>query len=305
MFHKVSVSLTLCFILILLKGRGRYIMAIATLKLKDYKKDASPTEVAVIDFILKNAEETSQMTIYNLAEKTFSSPSTIIRLCKKNGYTGFKDFIKDLIYEQAVRVNYKDKHLTELTRTDEIEEIINKVTHENILSLEETLKLVDYEVIIKVVNEIFKCEKLTIFGIGASLIVAKDAQLKFTRINKMSYVSEDWHTQLLMAKNMNENDLALVISYSGQTEEMVTCTEIAKDNGATVISITNTKESPINQLADYAIYVASNEYSFRSGAMSSRISQLNIIDILYTSYINKKYEQSLEILEKTQIKKEG
>lgn len=280
-------------------------MAIATLKLKDYKKDASPTEVAVIDFILKNAEETSQMTIYNLAEKTFSSPSTIIRLCKKNGYTGFKDFIKDLIYEQAVRVNYKDKHLTELTRTDEIEEIINKVTHENILSLEETLKLVDYEVIIKVVNEIFKCEKLTIFGIGASLIVAKDAQLKFTRINKMSYVSEDWHTQLLMAKNMNENDLALVISYSGQTEEMVTCTEIAKDNGATVISITNTKESPINQLADYAIYVASNEYSFRSGAMSSRISQLNIIDILYTSYINKKYEQSLEILEKTQIKKEG
>lgn len=280
-------------------------MAIATLKLKEYKKDASPTEMAIIDYILKNAEETSQMTIYNLAEKTFSSPSTIIRLCKKNGYTGYKSFIKDLIYEQAVRVNYKDKHLKELTRTDEIEEIINKITHENILSLEETLQLIDYEVIKKAVNEIFNCEKLTIFGIGASLIVAKDAQLKFTRINKMSYVSEDWHTQLLMAKNMNENDLALVISYSGQTEEIVTCTEVAKENGATVISITNTDESPINKLADHAIYVASNEYSFRSGAMSSRISQLNIIDILYTSYINRKYEQSLEILEKTQIKKEG
>lgn len=279
-------------------------MAIATLKLKEYKKDASPTEVAIIDFILKNAEETSQMTIYDLAEKTFSSPSTIIRLCKKTGYKGYKDFLKDLIYEQAVRSNYKQKHIAELTKTDEVEEIINKVTHKNILSLEETEKLIDTDTIKTCVNKLFESEKLTIFGMGASLIVAKDAQLKFTRINKMSYVSEDWHTQLLMAKNMSERDVALVISYSGQTEEMITCTEVAKENGATIISITKTDESPINRLADYAIYVASNEFSFRSGAMSSRIAQLNIIDILFTSYINKMYEESIEILEKTQIKKE-
>lgn len=279
-------------------------MAIATLKLKEYKKDASPTEVAIIDYILKNAEETSQMTIYDLAEKTFSSPSTIIRLCKKTGYKGYKDFLKDLIYEQAVRSNYKQKHIAELTKTDEVEEIINKVTHKNILSLEETEKLIDTETIKTCVDKLFDCEKLTIFGMGASLIVAKDAQLKFTRINKMSYVSEDWHTQLLMAKNMSEKDVALVISYSGQTEEMITCTEVAKENGATIISITKTDESPINRLADYAIYVASNEFSFRSGAMSSRIAQLNIIDILFTSYINKMYEETIEILEKTQIKKE-
>lgn len=279
-------------------------MAIATLRLKEYKKDASPTEVAIIDFILKNAEETSQMTIYDLAEKTFSSPSTIIRLCKKTGYKGYKDFLKDLIYEQAVRSNYKQKHIAELTKTDEVEEIINKVMHKNILSLEETEKLIDTETIKTCVDKLFDCEKLTIFGMGASLIVAKDAQLKFTRINKMSYVSEDWHTQLLMAKNMSEKDVALVISYSGQTEEMITCTEVAKENGATIISITKTDESPINRLADHAIYVAANEFSFRSGAMSSRIAQLNIIDILFTSYINKMYEETIEILEKTQIKKE-
>ncbi|MDN6729212.1 MAG: MurR/RpiR family transcriptional regulator [Alkalibacterium sp.] len=279
-------------------------MAIATLNLKEYKKDASPTEVTIIDYILKNTEETSHMTIYDLSEKTFSSPSTIIRLCKKTGYKGYKDFLKDLIYEQAVRSNYKQKHITELTRTDEIEEIVNKVTYKNILSLEETEKLIDIEMIKKCVKQLFECEKLTIFGIGASLLVAKDAQLKFTRIDKMSYVSEDWHTQLLMAKNMGEKDVALVISYSGQTEEMITCAEVAKENGATIISITKTEESPINTLADYPIYVSSNEFSFRSGAMSSRIAQLNVIDILFTTYINKMYEESIEILEKTQIKKE-
>lgn len=280
-------------------------MAIVTLKLKDYIKDATPTEIVIIDFILKNSDQTSRMTIYELAEKTFSSPSTIIRLCKNIGYEGYKDFINDLIYERALRSNYKDKQITELTQTDNIADIINKVTHKNILSLEETEELIDEKTIKESVDKLFDAEKIIIFGIGASLLVGKDAHLKFTRINKMSYVNEDWHTQLLMAKNMTERDVALVISYSGQTKEMITCTEEAKANGATIISITKTAISPINQMADYAIYVPSNELSFRSGAMSSRMSQLNIIDIIFTSYINKVYEESIDILVKTQIKKEN
>src|SRR5690554_2259427 len=178
-------------------------MAIATIKLKEYKKDASPTEKAIIDYILKNPEETSRLTIYMLAERTYTSPSSIIRLCKKNGYGGFKDFIKELIYEQAIRTNYKEVTSSDLKRTDDIEEIVSKVTHKNIISLEETESLLDYDVLKTCVEKIYNSEKLTIFGMGASQIVAKDAQLKFTRINKMSYVSEDWHTQLLYAKNMD------------------------------------------------------------------------------------------------------
>lgn len=36
--------------------------------------------------------------------------------------------------------------------------------------------------------------------------------------------------------------------------------------------------------------MGSTEMILRSGAMSSRISQLNIIDILYTAYINRNYD---------------
>lgn len=283
---------------------GVKIMAIATIKLKEFKKEASATEKAIIDYILKNPEETSRLTIYKLAEKTYTSPSSIIRLCKKNGYSGFKEFSKELIYEQAIRTNYKEASMSDLKRTDEIEEIVSKVTHKNIISLEETERLLDFEVLKKCIQELYSCERLAIFGMGASQIVAKDAQLKFTRINKMSHVSEDWHTQLLYAKNMTERDVALVISYSGQTEEMITCAQTAKANGATVISITRVADSPIERLADYSLYVASNEFSFRSGAMSSRIAQLNLIDILYSGYVSQMYDESLEILEKTQIKKE-
>ncbi len=280
-------------------------MELVTIRIREYLDNATTTEESVIKFILKNTESVSKMTIYKLSEATFTSPSSIIRLCKKIGFEGYKGFIKALVYELAVRNNYKAKEISDITRTDKMSDIIHKVSHKNILSLEETSDLQDVNILEDSVEAILDSEKLIFFGIGASLIVAKDAQLKFTRINKMAYVSEDWHTQLLMAKNMSEKDVAIVISYSGQTEEMLTCLKEAKLAGAKIISITKYSDSPIVRLSDINLYVAANEYAFRSAAMSSRIAQLNLVDIIYTAYLNKQYETSLKILEKTQLRKES
>ncbi|GEM03991.1 putative HTH-type transcriptional regulator [Halolactibacillus miurensis] len=278
-------------------------MEIITIRLKTYREEATTTEQAIIDFVLAHPQDVSRMTIYALSEATFTSPSSIIRLCKRLGFSGFKGFSKALLYELAVRDSYKAKEISDVERTDALSDVIHKVTHKNMLSLEETGDLLDESIVDRCLDLMMKADRLVLFGIGASLIVAKDAQLKFTRINKMAYVNEDWHTQLLMAKNMNPRDLAIVISYSGQTDEMVTCLDEVKRNGARAISITKFGHSPIADKSDLQLYVAANEYSFRSGAMSSRIAQLNLVDILYTAYVNKEYEQSLEILEKTQIRK--
>ena len=279
-------------------------MAIVTIKLKEYKKNASPTENAIINYILDKPEETSRLTIHQLAEKTYTSASSIIRLCKKNGFSGYKEFIKELIYEQAIRENYKEKSISDVNPTDDTESIIFKVTHKNILSLEETQMILDPLVLDRCIKALNECQRLYIYGVGASQIVAQDAKLKFTRINKMALVSEDTHTQVVYSRTMSKDDLAIVVSYSGRTEEMIRCTQNAKDNGATVISITKVGTTPIGELADYSLYVASNEFSFRSGAMSSRIAQLNLIDILYSSYVSQMYDDSLGLLEKTQIRKE-
>jgi DNA-binding MurR/RpiR family transcriptional regulator len=77
-----------------------------------------------------------------------------------------------------------------------------------------------------------------------------------------------------------------------------------KANGVTMVCLTKYGTNPINEYADVKLYVAANESTFRSGAMSSRISQLNIIDILYTGYANRHYEQSLQMIARTHIRKD-
>lgn len=279
-------------------------MTIASIKLKDYMQNATSTEKVIIHFILNHPGETSQMSIHKLASATYTSPSSIIRLCKKIGYRGYKDFIKSLIYEQAQRKDYHDSYLTIMDQNDEIQDTISKITYKNILTLEETQKLLDPKVIAECVDEINKCEKIVLFGMGASLLVARDACLKFNRVDKLALTSDDWHTQLLHARNVKAQDLAIAISYSGKTREVIDCVKEVKTTGTKVIAITKIGASPLSDMADINIYIPNNELTIRSAAISSRMAQLNIIDILYLGYINQIYDKSLEQLTRTQIDKE-
>ena len=171
-------------------------------------------------------------------------------------------------------------------------------------SLEDTRYLLDVETVTTCINLLIKSRTILLFGIGASLTVAKDTYLKFLRLNKSCIVNEDWHSQLVQAKNSSPEDVAIIFSYSGQTVEMIECLKTLKKNGTPIIAITRYSSSPISRMADHILYTAANETLFRSGAMASRIVQLNIIDILYTGYTTSLHDQSMRQLTQTHITKE-
>lgn len=272
-------------------------------KLEETKKIASETEKSILGYLLKNPEEAMELNIRQLANRTFSSPSTIIRMCKRVGFEGYKDFRQVMIYEMALRKQVKGQEAGEILKSDSLNEIISKVTYKNIDSLEKGIKLFDTEVLEKCVELIRDAKKICLYGIGASLCVARDAYLKFLRLNKYCTINDDWHSQLLQAKNMSEEDVGLVISYSGHTVEVIECMREMKKNGVPIIAITRNTPSLVAELSDYTIYVPSDEPILRSGAMSSRIAQLNAIDILYTAFANREYDNSQKVIQNNFIPK--
>ena len=163
----------------------------------------------------------------------------------------------------------------------------------------------DVKILRQCVEIIKKAGVVYLFGMGASLVAAKDAYLKFLRLNKLCVINEDWHSQLVQARNATENDVAIVISYSGATVEAIECMKALREKKTPIIAITRFVQSPVSELADFKLYTAANESVFRSGAMSSRLSQLNIIDILYTALANDSYEQTVDQLSRTHIHKPG
>ena len=273
------------------------------IRIQEYKSGASETEKGIIEWILENSKEASESTIHTLAQKTFSSPATVIRFCHKIGFKGFKEFQRSLLYELAIRKQSNQSCMEDISGHDTLESIVDKVTYKTISSLENTRKLIDIRVLEKCVELLAESSSIYLFGLGSSLLVARDAYLKWLRIDKECFLCDDVHAQYLQAMNMKKGSVALIISYSGMTQEMIACGRIIKEKGLPIILISRFEDSPLSGLADYNLCVASTEVLVRHGAMSSRISQLNMIDILYTAYIGRDFEKNMEQLKKTHIRK--
>lgn len=278
-------------------------MKSALLRLREYQNQLSPTEHAVAVKILEHPEWVMELGIHQLAEKTFTSASTITRLCHHIHFEGYRSFRRVVTYELAFRKQNQEEQEKKILKTDGIEEIIDKISYQNMISLEETKNLMEPEIVQKCVDLLRTCHSVQLFGLGASLITARDFYLKLLRLGKSAVINDDWHSQFLQARNALPNDLGIAISYSGETHEVIECVKAMKETHAPIISITRFGSSPVADLSDFNLYASSRESIFRSGAMASRISQLNIIDILYTAFANSSYEYSLNKLSKTHIQK--
>lgn len=280
-------------------------MKSALIRLREAEDTMTSTEANISRYIRNNPEKVCTLTVRELAELTYSSPSSVVRVCRFIGFRGYKEFREVLLLELASLgkdLNHKE---SDVTIEDSMETIIDKVTQNNIRSLEDTQHLLNADTLSKCADLLMKCNTIYFFGIGSSLCVAKDTYLKFLRMNKPCVVNEDWHSQLLMARNASPKDVAIIFSYGGQTKEMIECMHALKKNQTPCIAITRYAPSPIAKMADYCLYTAANETLFRSGAMSSRLSQLNVVDILYTGFAFLQHEYSMKQLAYTHIQKEN
>lgn len=273
------------------------------IRLKEYMRQASGSEKEIIKRMLDNPSQITKLSVQQLAKETFTSPSTIVRLTRKIGFEGFKEMKKALIVELTLKDRVILGEEKEITRDDTTESLIDKIIYKHIMSIEETRTLVDSSTFDTCVQLLISAQTIYLFGIGSSFLVTKDLQHKLMRVNKPCVTFEDYHMQILQTRNMTPQDLAIIISYSGESKEMVHCSQMIQNSGAKSISITRFGQSQVAELADYNLYVTANEPLTRSGAMTSRIAQLCIIDMLYIAYIHSCYDEAFLNINKTQLEK--
>lgn len=261
-------------------------MKSALLRLRESRDSMSATELAVADYLLSHPGEAMGLSIHQLAEKTFTSPSTVIRMCQSIGFKGYKEFRHTLTCEVAAgRLNLRQGR-GEITRSDSLDDIVDKVTYRNVTALENTKSLIDAGTLRSCVELLRRARTVLLFGPAASLCAARELSPGLSRLDKPCVVGGDWHAQLLQAQNASKDDLAIVLSLSGEEAEVVECVKTLRENGVPIIAVTRQADSQAAELSDCLLYAADSAPAAHSGAMAAHISQLNVIDILFTAFAN-------------------
>ncbi len=253
-------------------------------------------EQRIANVISKNPEEVIGLSITEFAEKSETSESSVVRFCKSIGYRGYYELKISLARELVVS---PQQIYEEIGLKDDMAAVKHKVFQSTILALQETIKILNDRELEKAVEAICQAGLLAFYGMAASAAVALDSSHKFLRINIRSVSYSDSHMQAISASLLREGDVAFGISHSGSSKDVVDALRIARQSGATTICLTHHTKSPITKVADIKLFTAARETALRSDAMTSRIAELSILDVLYVGVALRRYEVSLKSIERT------
>ena len=253
-------------------------------------------EQRVADFILKHPDELIYLTVTELAERTNTSESTVVRLCQKIGYKGYQEFkivlARDLV-EPATAI------YAAIEPGDDLATVKTKVFQANAQALRDTIEVLDDGELQRAVDALSAARRVEIYGVGGSGPLALDAYHKFLKLGLQVVALSDGDLMAMSSSLLAPGDVALGISHTGASRDVTDALNRAKTNGARTIGITHRPTSPITKVSDITLVTAAKQTAFRSDASSSRIAQLTIIDTLYVGVAHMNHDRSLGMIERT------
>lgn len=265
------------------------------MRIKSLYRDMSAKEKTIADYVLSNLKKVSRSSINEISSELNIADSTFFQFARKLGYNGFKDFKIALLTEEFdPEISIHEK----ISKDDEEQIVIKKVFESSVRAIEDTAKMNDSETYHKATSIMLESNSVFFFGLGGSNAVALDSYHKFLRSPiKVSYVS-DSHIQIMNASLLTNKDCAFVISHTGLSNEALEIATLAKENGAMLIVLTSYPLSPLAKMADVVLISSAEETAYRSESLSSRLSQLSVIDALFVIIMFKNDKKSNQSLKK-------
>lgn len=269
------------------------------IKVRSAYNQFTKAEKKVADYILQNPKNVLFMSITDLAEACDVGDTSVFRFCKTMELKGYQEFKMMLSLSLRDEAGSSKEFTGNVSLNDTFSEVAQKVLNTNMNALTETYSLLNEEVISGAIDCLHKAERIYFFGVGASLLTALKAMNKFLRIEPKVYCVQDSHMQAMVASMLGPSDAAVLFSYSGATKDTIHVAEMARKSGAKIICVTRFVKSPLTSYADYTLLCGANEGPLQGGSTSAEISQLFLVDIMYTEYYRRYYEQCSKNNEKT------
>lgn len=248
-------------------------------------------ERTIAEYILAHPTEVTTMSVQELATRIEVAESSIIRFCKRLGFTGYSDFKRGLLVSEAAPAQ---PIFTELKESDSMESVARKVFQSNIQTLQRAIEQLDYDKVEQAADKIDNASKIIMLGVGASASIAEDFYIRLMRIGMNATMIGDSHLMQIAANLLEPGAVVVAVSHTGRTVEILRAIETAKAAGAFTIGITGYLGTPLAKTADLCLELYSPEQLF----VSPRVAQVSLMDTLYVRVAIHRQKSVLEHVEK-------
>jgi DNA-binding MurR/RpiR family transcriptional regulator len=259
----------------------------------------SATEGKIASYVLQHPREVLSLTVAQLAEQVEVSQAAVVRFCRRIGARSYGDFKLRLSHDVFRTSEVPFLPDVELKPGADPAELVKGILRSFQRSLAHLESLIDLPKLEQAVQLLKGARAVYAFGIGASALVAMDLHLKLLRLGFLCVFSADSDLQVTASCTLKPTDVAFIISYSGETPTMLSVAANVKKQGAKVLTLTRDTDNSLRRMADVSLVVPVTEGVYRTGAILSRITQLAVVDMIYSLLIVRDLDGARSSIERT------
>lgn len=254
-------------------------------------------EHAIRQFLLDHPTQVLTCSIYDFAKATHTSPATVVRFCQKMGYSGFKEF--KLAWAQATSDN-NPSTLLPFFPCDTPLETAQKIAQLSIDIIQKTQLNLSEQQLSTAISMLTHARHS--FGIGVSecFLCLTDFQSKLLKIGHFLNLVPLQAEQFYLAAHSKKDDVALIVSYSGETAEIINDALLFQRNKTPIIALTSSKESTLSQLATLTFILPHSQHTDKKTShIAKKVAIEYILNILYTGIFQQNYDKNIQFYQDT------
>lgn len=214
----------------------------------------SPTEQRVVETLLSDPNEMAQSSAMVIAQKANTSSATVVRTTQKLGYSGYNALRSEVI---RLGMQQSDSSIGPQESAPASDDVMDEVFATAVDELHTASDTLDRQQFSDALDILDSAEKILFIGSGESSMPAQEAALRFMMYGRDASAPTDVLQQQFGARLLTARDVVVAVSFSGANKHTLEAIETAKISHVPVIGITSTTLSPLTELADVLLVVAS------------------------------------------------
>ena len=255
----------------------------------------SSTEQGIVNYILTNPEELEKISSRQLAELTYTSPATVVRICQKLGFSGYSEFKIKYLQEvnQTPRMDQINR-TNPITSEDSLHRIVNKVAALEITAIEQTKKGIDLDQLNRVSELLNQATCIDFYAFDNNLHLAKNACSHFLYAGKQAVIHDSSNAQFMQAFASVEGHVAIIISRTGENPMLYRIANVLRERKIPLLVLTESRHSSLAKISTEHLYLYNVHRFTDMGTILFQTSVQYLFDLLFAILFSRNFENSVK-----------
>ena len=253
------------------------------------------TEQGIVNYILTYPEELEKISSRQLAELTYTSPATVVRICQKLGFSGYSEFKIKYLQEvnQTPRMDQINR-TNPITSEDSLHRIVNKVAALEITAIEQTKKGIDLDQLNRVSELLNQATCIDFYAFDNNLHLAKNACSHFLYAGKQAVIHDSSNAQFMQAFASVEGHVAIIISRTGENPMLYRIATILCEKKIPLLVLTESRHSSLAKISTEHLYLYNVHRFTDMGTILFQTSVQYLFDLLFAILFSRNFENSVK-----------